>query len=136
MQAHLFEHQREVAPQDIDELEHVNNAVYLRYIEDCARAHAEVRGLDLAGFKAAGTLPMIREHKLTYYAQAKLGDTLNVSTEILELSGPKAVRRSQVRHVDGKGALLVEAYTLWVWISPTTGRPVRVPEVVRASFDF
>ena len=83
---------------------------------------------------------MIREHKLTYYVQAKLGDTLSVSTEILELSGPKAVRRSQVRraheHVQGKDMLLVEAYTLWVWISPITGRPMRVPEAVKASFDF
>lgn len=137
MQTNYFEHQRDVQPQDIDDLSHVNNAVYLHYIEDCARTHAEVRGLSLAGFREAGTVPMVREHILTYYAQAKLGDTLSVSTEVLELSGPKAVRRSQVKRVgSGDPELLVEARTLWVWINPEMGKPMRVPEAVKASFGF
>ena len=137
VRANYFEHQREVRPEDIDVLGHVNNAVYLQYIEDCARLHAEARGLSLEGFKATGAVPMIREHKLTYYAQAKLGDTLSVSTEVLELSGPKALRRSQVRRVDSGGVTrMVEAYTLWVWISVSSGRPIRAPEVIKASFGF
>lgn len=134
-----FEHQREVQPQDIDALEHVNNAVYLRYIEDCVRTHSEACALPLAAFRAAGTLPMVREHKLTYYAQARLGDSLIVSTEVLSLAGPKAERRGQVRRVgggSGETELLVEAYTLWVWISAATGRPMRAPESVKTSFGF
>ncbi|NJK45284.1 MAG: hypothetical protein HC933_14330 [Pleurocapsa sp. SU_196_0] len=36
-----------VQPEDIDELEHVNNVAYVRYIEDIARAHAESAGMGI-----------------------------------------------------------------------------------------
>lgn len=130
-----FSHLREVVPEDIDELEHVNNAVYLRYVEAVGRAHAEREGLTVAAFKAHGVVPVIRRHTVTYYWPAVLGDTLRVSTRIIRMGGAKAERYNEVRHA-GTDRLLVDVTTEWVWLDLRTSRPKRVPEGVRAAFGW
>jgi acyl-CoA thioester hydrolase len=132
---HYFEYTRVVQEEDLDELEHVNNAVYLTYIEAAAREHAIREGFTLEGFKAQGVIPIVRSHTITYYKPAKRGDTLTVSTEVKEISGPKAVRHNQVRLADTK-TLLVDAVTQWVWLDPQTMRPKRIPSVIREAFGF
>jgi acyl-CoA thioester hydrolase len=132
---HYFEYTRVVQEEDLDELNHVNNAVYLVYIETAAREHASREGFTLEDFKAQGVIPIVRSHHITYYKSAQRGDTLLVSTEIKEVSGPKAVRHNQVRHATTK-ELLVEAVTEWVWLDPETLRPKRVPEAIREAFGF
>jgi acyl-CoA thioester hydrolase len=132
---HYFEYTRVVQEEDLDELEHVNNAVYLTYIEVAARDHAIREGFTLEAFKAHGVVPIVRSHIITYYKPAQRGDTLTVSTEVKEISDPKAVRHNQVRLADTK-TLLVDAVTQWVWLDPQTMRPKRIPSVICAAFGF
>jgi acyl-CoA thioester hydrolase len=132
---HYFEYLRPVQEEDLDELDHVNNAVYLVYIETAAREHAIREGFTLGAFKAHGVIPIVRSHHITYYKSAQRGDTLLVSTEVKEVRGPKAVRHNQVRHGDTK-ELLAEAMTEWVWLDPETLRPKRVPKAIREAFGF
>ena len=130
-----FEHTVKVAPEDLDELEHVNNAVYLMYVEACGRAHSEREGLTLEAFKAHGAVPIIRRHEITYYRPAKLGDVLRVSTRITRLGGPRGLRHNEVR-LEAGNELLVEVLTEWVWIEPGSGRPKRVPQAILQAFGF
>lgn len=129
-----FSHHVTVGAGDIDELGHVNNVVYLRYVEGVARAHAEGYGLDLAALQALGVVPVVRRHLITYHRPATLGDRLSVSTQVTMMRGARAQRRSEVRAASG--ALLADATTDWVWIDPARGRPKAVPETVRAAFGF
>jgi len=119
---------------DLDELEHVNNATYLRYAEDAARAHSAARGLPLEAYVALGALPVVRRHEIRYRRPALPGDTLAVTTEVRRLDGRRAVRHTDIRRA-GDGVLLAEADTEWVWVDAESGRPVRVPEAVRAAFE-
>jgi acyl-CoA thioester hydrolase len=130
-----FEYTRVVQEEDLDELEHVNNAVYLVYIETAAREHAVREGFTLEDFKAHGVVPIVRSHHITYYKSAQGGDTLLVSTEVKDVSGPKAIRHNQVRLSNTK-ELLVEAVTEWVWLDAETMRPKRVPKAIREAFGF
>jgi len=130
-----FEHERTVKLEDLDELEHVNNAVYLSYVEDCARAHAEAKGFTLENFKKHGVLPVVRRHEITYYAPATLGNTLTISTEVMKLGGPKATRRNRVK-LKEDDSLLAEVVSDWVWLDPETNRPKRVPEELVTAFGF
>jgi acyl-CoA thioester hydrolase len=130
-----FQHTRTVREEDLDELEHVNNAVYLTYIETVAREHALREGLGLGDFKAHGVIPIVRSHAITYYKPAQRGDTLLVSTEIKEVSGAKAIRHNEVRHAVSK-ELLASAITEWVWLDSETMRPKRVPKAIREAFGF
>lgn len=130
-----FEHVREVKREDLDDLGHVNNAVYLVYAEACARAHAETVGFTLDTFKEQGVLPVVRRHEVAYFRPATLGDTLVVSTEILKLGGPTATRLNKVALKSG-GDVLVEVLTQWVWLGSTSQRPKRVPQTVLEAFGF
>jgi acyl-CoA thioester hydrolase len=116
---HYFEYTRTVQEEDLDELEHVNNAVYLAYIETAAREHAIREGFSLENFKTHGVIPIVRSHHITYYKPALRGETLLVSTEVKDVSGVKAVRHNQVKNAQTK-ELLAEAITEWVWLDAET----------------
>lgn len=128
-----YRHTIEVLPEDTDELGHVNNVVYLRYIEDVARAHADRVGMTFEVLRQLGAVPVVRRHVVTYRRPAGLGDTLEVSTRIERGRGMRWLRRNEVRR---DGELLVEGETEWVWIDPATRRPLDVPEPIREAFGF
>ena len=123
----------QVQDADLDELEHVNNATYLRYAEEAARAHSAARGFPLAAYVALGALTVVRRHEIRYRRPALPGDTLAVTTELRRLDGRRAVRHTDIRRA-ADGTLLAEADTEWVWVDAERGRPVGVPEGVQAAF--
>lgn len=119
---------------EIDELAHVNNTVYLRYAEDVARAHSDALGLTLTNYKALGVVPVVRRHTIHYHQSAVLGDSIRVSTEVEAFRGARAGRKTRLERADG--VLLAEVETEWVWIRVDTGRPTRVPQRVLEIFDL
>jgi acyl-CoA thioester hydrolase len=126
-------HQIVVRPEDIDELEHVNNTVYLRYIEDIAVAHAARVGMSFPVLKAIGVIPVVHKHVIKYHRSALLGDELEVSTQITAFKGFRASRHNEVRRVSD-GVLLVECDTDWIWIDAARGRPKAVPQEIQEAF--
>jgi acyl-CoA thioester hydrolase len=122
-----------VQPEAIDELEHVNNAVYLQYVELAARSHAASVGLDFAGMVAKGGVFVVRRHTITYLRPARNGDLLEIATQIGEMRAARAVRYVWILRGE---ELLAEAETEWVWIDPTSRRPRAMPEDVKHAFDL
>jgi acyl-CoA thioester hydrolase len=128
-----FVHTITVQSADIDELGHVNNTVYLRYVEDVTRAHADHIGMGLEGMRANGAVPVARKHVIQYHRGAVLGDQLEVSTQITVANGPRAGRHNEVRLVRD-GALLVEVDSDWVWVDPVRLRPRAAPRAILEAF--
>lgn len=126
-------HRIVVRPEDIDELEHVNNTVYLRYIEDVVVAHAARVGMGFPVLRNIGVIPVVHQHVIKYHRSAVLGDTLEVSTRITAFKGFRASRHNEVRRVSD-GVLLVECDTDWVWIDAARGRPKVVPPEIQEAF--
>ncbi len=126
-----FSHRIVVVESDIDSLQHVNNTVYLRYVEDCVTAHAASVGMGLEKLRQLGVIPVVHRHTITYHRSALLGDGLEVSTEIVHFRGFRATRHNEIRR---EGVLLVECETDWVWINPIRRRPTAVPNEVQAAF--
>jgi acyl-CoA thioester hydrolase len=118
---------------DIDELGHVNNTVYLRYVEELTRAHAIQIGMDLDGMRANGAVPVARKHVIQYHRGASLGDQLVLSTQITIANGPRAGRHNEVRLVRD-GTLLVEVDSDWVWVDPVRLRPRAAPRAILDAF--
>lgn len=129
-----FAHEIVVADVDIDELGHVNNAVYLRYVEEVAKAHSARQGYGLAEYRASGAIPVVRRHVVDYLGSAVRGERLRVSTWVEEMSGVRAMRHSEVARVGADEPMLVRVRTTWVWLDPRTMRPTRVPLAVRKAF--
>jgi acyl-CoA thioester hydrolase len=119
-----------VQPGDIDELGHVNNAVYLRWVQDAATAHW--RHGATPEQQAAIAWVVVR-HEIDYRHAALLGDALTARTWVGAASRRTFERNTAITR-DRDGRLLVRARTLWVPIDFATGRVLRVGEDVRARF--
>jgi len=120
----------QIQPEDIDELGHVNNVVYLRWVQDAAVAHW--RHSATPSMQAAVLWVAVR-HQIDYKHPAMPGDVVVARTWV----GP-AGRRSFERNTDilrdGDYKLLARARTIWCPIDPATQRPTDVNDDVRAAF--
>ena len=119
-----------VQPADIDELGHVNNLVYLRWVQEVAIAHWTAR--TTAEQRAALSWVVVR-HEIDYKRPAMPDDDLIVTTWVGEAS-----RRTYERHTEivraADGTVLAKARSLWVPIDPRTMKVVEVSAEVRERF--
>ena len=107
-----------VEPADLDEQDHVNNVVYVRWVQDAALAHW--RALTTAEIQAAVGWALLR-HEIDYRAPARLGDEVVVRTRVGHLEGLTFERLTTVERADGRR--LAESRTLWCPIDPQSGPP-------------
>jgi acyl-CoA thioester hydrolase len=120
-----------VTPADIDGLGHVNNVVYLRWMQDAATAHWET--VAPASLKAE-VIWVVTRHEIDYKAPAFVGDELVARTWVGEPSGATWERFIEIRRAtDDK--LLARGRSIYAALDRTTGRPRRVDPALRAPFD-
>lgn len=125
-----FEMMIPVLPGDIDEQNHVNNTVYLRWVQDVATAHWRA----VASPKAQETIGwVVLRHEIDYKGPATLGDEMVLRTWVGKATRLTFERFTEIRR-NRDGRLLSGARTLWCPIDAQTGRPVRVSEEVRSQF--
>ena len=117
------------APADIDELGHVNNAVWVQWVQDMATAHWQAQALPE---HIAAYIWVVVRHEIDYRGNLRVGESVEGRTWIEE--GPRGARFD--RHVafvcDGK--TLVQAKSTWAIVDKTTQRILRVPKEVSARF--
>ena len=111
---------------ELDVLGHVNNAVYLNWVEQVAIDHVEALGLGREWSVAHGGGWVVREHHVTYHRPVLYGDVVLVTTLPQKLGGVRGVRRTEVRR-ESDGTLMAEALTEWIWVRLADGRPTRIP---------
>jgi len=122
-------------PEDaIDELGHVSNLKYLAWMQDIAIQHSAARGWPVERYLDNGAVWVVRSHFITYLRPAFAGETITLGTWVAELKQRSSSRRYLVRRASDQQAL-VEAETIWVYVDRQSGRPRRIPDELRASFD-
>ena len=110
-------------PSDIDELGHVNNAVWVRWIQDLATAHWQAVAPQDAIDRY---IWVVTRHEIDYRGNVGAGETVTGRTWISE--PPKGARFwRNVSFTGPDGAIKVAAKTNWAIIERASGRPVRVP---------
>jgi acyl-CoA thioester hydrolase len=125
-----FELRLEVIPEDIDQLNHVNNVVYLRWVQDAAIAHWTA----MASLEAQASLFwVVVRHEIDYKRPALLGDTIIARTWVGPATNRSFERNTEILRADDR-ALLARARTLWCPMDATSGRPTLVSDEVRAAF--
>ena len=123
-----------VAAADIDGFGHVNNAVYVRWINDCAWAHSGALGLDFARYRALDAGVVVIRHEIDYLSAAMPGETALVATWITANDGRlRLSRRFQLRD-SASGRTLARAVTDFAAIALSTGRPRRMPDAFRTGY--
>ena len=118
------------APADIDELGHVNNAVWVRWIQDMATSHWAAVA-DPA--HVAAYIWVVTRHEIDYRGNVGPGESVTGRTWIeAEPKGAQFDRRVDFVNADGK--VIVRANTTWAMLDKTTGRLVRVRPEIAAPF--
>jgi acyl-CoA thioester hydrolase len=124
----------EVLADDIDAYDHVNNSVYLSWLDQAAWSHSAALGLSLE--QCVGLRRGMAAHhtEIDYLRAAVLGDQVLVGTWIVSTDSKLRVeRRFQVRRaLDGE--TLARARTDYVCINLDSGRATRMPESFQRSY--
>jgi acyl-CoA thioester hydrolase len=127
---HRFTRTFVALPEHIDELGHVNNTVWVQWIQDMATAHwdAAARPEDRAAF-----FWVVVRHEIDYRGNVSEGETVSAITWIDgPAQGAKSLRR--VEFTDASGKRLVSAATTWAMLDRASGRLARVRPEVLAPF--
>ncbi len=117
------------APADIDELGHVNNAIWVQWIQALATDHWTAQALP-AHIEAY--IWVVVRHEIDYRGNLKTGESVEGRTWIEEPPMGAKFDRHVAFVKDGK--TLVQAKTTWAIIDKTTQRILRVPKDVTARF--
>jgi acyl-CoA thioester hydrolase len=125
-----FEIALPVEPADLDQLGHVNNVTYLRWVQEAAVAHwtAVAPAADQAKIKW-----LVLRHEIDYLQPAFLGDGIIARTWVGSASRVRFERFTELLRA-GDRTLLAKARTMWCPIDAQRHRPVAVSAEVRARF--
>ncbi len=130
MSSEPFEVAISVTPEDIDQLGHVNNVVYVRWIQAAAVAHWDAIAPEA---EKSRLLWVVLRHEIDYKKPGYLEDEIVVRTWVGESSRFKFERYSEVLRAKDRG-VLVKALTVWCPLDATTRRPITVSREVREYF--
>ena len=128
-----FRHLVTVGVDDLDEMNHVNNLVYLKWCLTAATAHSRQVGWSSERYHESGFGFVVRAHKIKYKIPALLDDEIEVKTWVASMEKVSSARRYQIlRKSDGKR--LAEAETTWVFVDLKTLELAKIPSEVRRAF--
>lgn len=131
----IYEHALTVAPADIDRLGHVNNLVYLAWMQSAALAHSAAQGWPPERYEQLGAGWVVRSHEIKYLQSAFVDEPIVVRTWVADMSKVGSTRRYRiVRPHDA--CLLASAATRWAFVDFATGDLRRIPEEVWQAFEL
>lgn len=117
---------RKAAPHEIDELGHVNNAVYLVWAQEIAVSHW--RRIADEALQSAHIWVVLR-HEIDYRDPVLPGETVEIRTWLGRASGPRFERHIDIRK-PGAARPSAKVVTDWCLLDAATRRPKRVgPEI-------
>jgi acyl-CoA thioester hydrolase len=118
----VFQTNYSVEASHIDELNHVNNVVYLQWIQDIANLHWTQlkKGVDTAAYAW-----VVIRHEIDYAGQALLGDTIVAKTWVGKTGGIRSIR-----HVEfyKENKLIVKAQTTFCLVNSKNFKPTRITD--------
>ncbi|MEQ1755145.1 MAG: thioesterase family protein [Micropepsaceae bacterium] len=114
---------------DIDELGHVNNAVWVRWVQDLATAHWAAAATPA---QVAAYVWVVVRHEVDYMGNLNEGESVAGRTWVAEAAiGAKFDRFAEFSK---DGRVIVRAKTTWVILARDSARPIRVPRDVVERF--
>ena len=126
-----FEKRLIVTPDDLDDLQHVNNVRYLEWVQEISREHWKELSEPLWD---SSYYWVVRSHHIEYFRAAQLGDALLLTTFVPDVTGPLSRRIVEISRAHG-GVLLARCETQWCLIDAVSNRPCRIPEPIQRCFE-
>jgi acyl-CoA thioester hydrolase len=127
----IFRHKLDVRFRDCDPMGHVNNAVYLTYLEQARFAHWQaVWGVDFEGLPENAPGVILARVEIDYRRQAKYGDVLEVRISLDRIGRTSFSYRYEV--VDQADMVVAEAKSVQVMYDYVAATPVPLSDEMKA----
>ena len=110
---------------ELDSYNHVNNAVYLEYLEYARMEYLRAIGFDYPGLYEAGYYLYVTHIDIHYRGSARLFDELSIEVEPVKLGKLSGTFKQTIKNQ--RGEICAEAEVSWGCVD-TTGRPAKLPE--------
>lgn len=118
-----------IQPADIDLNGHVNNVVYVGWMQAAGIAHWEARTLAEERTRWSW---VVARHEIDYKQPLRFGDRVRARTWVGDPVGARFDRFVLIER--GDGVLCAQGRTRWVLVDATTMRPARIPPAMVAPF--
>ncbi|MFT4737031.1 MAG: acyl-CoA thioester hydrolase [Cyclobacteriaceae bacterium] len=126
----MYENGLQVIEAHLDDLMHVNNVMYVQWIQDIAAEHW--RQCAPPELQSSVYWVVVR-HEINYRLPCRLGDQLTIKTETPpDFEGAKWDRFVWIHRADGQVA--VEAKTTWCLIDRSRHKPMRITKNILSVF--
>lgn len=126
--ARIFEYDIDVVAEDIDEMDHVNNAVYLKWVQAAVLGHWH----RIAPKEAvAAHVWVALKHEIRYISPAFINDHVVVRVILEKYQGARAFYKTLINRGD---QVLAEVDSCWACLDAVTRKPVRLARNIRARF--
>jgi acyl-CoA thioester hydrolase len=123
----VFRIVRHIEWQDIDMMQHLNNASYLDYAMDAGVQLTSAFGWPMSYWMEEGIAFVARRNSIEYLIPAYLEDQLEITTWLFNIRPATVTRQFDIRRM-GTNELLARIQTLWVMLNLESGRPMRIPD--------
>tara|TARA_B100000768_G_scaffold110752_1_gene102678 strand:+ start:3058 stop:3450 length:393 start_codon:yes stop_codon:yes gene_type:complete len=120
-----------VSKNDLDDLNHVNNIIYIRWIQEIAKFHWESL---VSNDIRKNYYWVLLEHQIKYLHPAFLGDKIKIKTYIEKTGGIKSNRIVEIYNTD-TNILIVKSKTIWCLINAKSNKPSRITDEIRQAFE-
>jgi len=124
----------DVADGDIDAYGHVNNAIYLRWLDRAAWSHSTALGISIEACTRLRRGMAALRIEIDYQRAARARERVEVATWIVASDRRlRVTRKFQLRHATD-GGTLARALTQYVCLNLDNGRAVRMPAEFTAAY--
>jgi acyl-CoA thioester hydrolase len=125
----IYRHEIQVTADMVDGNGHVNNVVYIQWMQDSAIQHAQASGCNEVT-SALGATWVVRTHRIEYLRPAFAGDTILVLTWVENFHKVRSLRKYTFERASDQ-ACVARAETDWVFVDAKTGKPRTIPDEVK-----
>lgn len=116
-----------------EEIPHVNNAEYVRWIDRTAELATDAVGLTREMLLEAKRMWFVARHEIDYRAESFKGDELVIATWISDYSRIRATRRTLI-HRPADEKIILDASTSWAYVNLETRKLARMEQDVMDRF--
>lgn len=127
----IFQTERTVRKEDLDELQHVNNVRYVQWIQELSKAHWETVVPENV---RKDMVWVVRRHDIRYKGPARLGERLVFRTFIARSEGFISSRVVEIRKKES-GKLILKSQTDWCLLHGESGKPMTISKEILTLFE-
>jgi acyl-CoA thioester hydrolase len=128
----VFQRSFRIRHYECDAYGHLNNANYLRFMQETATDASADVGFDIERYRQLGTIWLIHESEIEYLRPIQYNQVVNVRTWVSDFR--RVTSRRDYEFNDHEGQIYARAYTIWAYLEAETQSPAQIPEEMMAAF--